>query len=379
MTGSLLVVGGGLAGSAFAIPLAEAGWRVTLVEREAGPHDKVCGEFLSREAMLYLRALGIDPVALGAVPISRVRIAGRRGDTAVDLPFAAASLSRRVLDEALLARAAAAGVAVRRGRRVRALDEASDGAGFTARLDDGTRLAARQVALATGKHDLRGHRRPPGRQNDLVGFKSHFRLAPDQAQALAGHVELLLFPDGYAGLEPIEDGLVNLCLVVRKARLAARGGTWAAVLDHVRRAVPLLSRRLAGAVGRHERPLAIATIPYGFVAAMADARPGLWRLGDQAAVIPSFSGDGMSIALHSARLAADHLLAGRSAADFQARLAADVGGQVRRATLLSQALVQPGAQAGLLLAARLLPGLAALVARATRVPSRALVVPVAGA
>jgi flavin-dependent dehydrogenase len=378
MTEDMLVVGGGLAGTAFAIPLAEAGWPVTLVEREAGPHDKVCGEFLSREAMLYLRALGIDPGTLGAVPIGRVRIAGRRGDTAVDLPFAAASLSRRVLDEALLARAVAAGVTVRRGRRVVALDEALDGAGFTARLDDGTRLAARQVALATGKHDLRGHRRPPGRQNDLVGFKGHFRLAPDEAPALAGHVELLLFPDGYAGLEPIGDGLANLCLVVRQARLAALGGTWPAVLDHVGRAVPLLSRRLAGAAGLHERPLAIATIPYGFVATAADARPGLWRLGDQAAVIPSFSGDGMSIALHSARLAVDHLLAGRSAADFQARLAADVGGQVRRATLLSQALVRPGAQAGLLLAARLLPGLAALVARATRVPSRALVVPAAG-
>ena len=85
MTDRLLVVGGGIAGAALAIPLAEAGWRVTLVEREAGPHDKVCGEFLSREARLYLRALGIDPATLGAVPIQRVRVAGRRGDAAVDL------------------------------------------------------------------------------------------------------------------------------------------------------------------------------------------------------------------------------------------------------------------------------------------------------
>ena len=365
MTGVLLIVGGGLAGSGLAIPLVEAGWRVTLVEREAAPHDKVCGEFLSREAMLYLRALGVDPVALGAVPIGRVRIAGRRGDAAVDLPFAAASLSRRVLDEALLARASAAGATVLRGRRVLALEE-----GFTARLDDGTCLAAPQVALATGKHDLRGHRRPPGRQNDLVGFKRHFRLAPDQARALAGHVELMLFADGYAGLEPIEQGLANLCLVVRQTRLAALGGAWPALFDHVTAAVPLLGRRLAAAEAIGARALAISTIPYGYVAAPAEA--GLWRLGDQAAVIPSFSGDGMSIALHSARLAADHLLSGRSSAEFQARLSADVGAQVRRATLLSQALVHPAAQGGLLLAARLLPGLMNLVARATRVPERAL-------
>jgi len=370
MTGDLLVVGGGPAGAALAIELSEAGREVMLVEREARAHDKVCGEFLSREAMLYLRALDIDPLALGAVPIARVRVAGGRGDAAVDLPFAAASLSRRVLDEALLARAAAAGATVRRGRRVVALD-----AGFTARLDDGTRLEARQVALATGKHDLRGHRRPPGHQNDLVGFKRHFRLAADQQQALAGEVELMLFADGYAGLEPIEAGLANLCLVVRRHRLAALGGTWPALLDHVVGAVPLLARRLAGAEAVGARTLAISTIPYGYVASAAPGTPGLWRLGDQAAVIPSFSGDGMSIALHSARLAADHLLAGRDAMQFQARLAADVGAQVRRATLLSQALVQPAGQAGLLLAARLVPGLMALAARLTRVPERALLVP----
>jgi flavin-dependent dehydrogenase len=372
MTGELLVIGGGLAGAGLAIPLAEAGWRVTLVEREAGPHDKVCGEFLSREAMLYLRALGVDPVSLGAVPIARVRVAGRRGDAAVDLPFAAASLSRRVLDEALLARAVAAGVTLHRGRRVIALDHGLLDHGFIARLDDGTRLMAPQVALATGKHDLRGQRRPPGRQNDLVGFKRHFRLAPDQSTALAGHVELMLFADGYAGLEPIEDGLANLCLVVRQRRLTALGGAWPALFDHVAQAVPLLGRRLAGAEGMGARALAIATIPYGHVA--APAQPGLWRLGDQAAVIPSFSGDGMSIALHSARLAADHLLAGRSSASFQTRLAADVGAQVRRATLLSQALVHSSVQGGLLLAARALPGLMNLVARATRVPERALLV-----
>ena len=363
----LLVIGGGLAGTGLAIPLAEAGWRVTLVEREAGPHDKVCGEFLSREAMLYLRRLGVDPVGLGAVPIARVRVAGRRGDTVVDLPFAAASLSRRVLDEALLARAVAAGVTLQRGRRVLALDD-----GFTARLDDGSTLTAPQVALATGKHDLRGHRRPPGSQNDLVGFKRHFRLSPDQTGALAGHVELMLFVDGYAGLEPVEGGRANLCLVVRQSRLTALGGTWPALFDHVAKAVPLLGRRLAGAEGMGTRPLAISAIPYGHVAALA--QPGLWRLGDQAAVIPSFSGDGMSIALHSARLAADHLLAGRSSIEFQTRLAADVGAQVRRATLLSQALVHPSAQTGLLLAARVLPGLMNLVARATRVPERALLV-----
>ncbi len=372
MTADLLVVGGGPAGAALAVPLAEAGWRVTLVEREAGPHDKVCGEFLSHEALLYLAALGIDPAKLGAVPIRRVRLAGRRIEAAVDLPFPAASLSRRVLDEALLTRATTAGVRVLRGRRVVVLEPGT--AGFAARLDDGATLVGRQAALATGKHDLRGYRRPAGGHGDLVGFKWHVRLAAAEARALAGHVELMLFAGGYAGLEPIEGGLANLCLVVRRSRLTALGGGWPALLDHVAHTIPALGRRLAAAEMMHARPLAIAAIPYGFVAVSGDVVPGLWRLGDQAAVIPSFAGDGLSLALHSARLAADHLLDGRSSVAFQARLADEVGGQVRRATGLSRLLVRPAAQGGLLLAARALPNLMSLVARATRVPAPALLV-----
>jgi flavin-dependent dehydrogenase len=94
-----------------------------------------------------------------------------------------------------------------------------------------------------------------------------------------------------------------------------------------------------------------------------------WRLGDQAAVIPSFAGDGIAIALHSARLAADIHLAGGSAWEFQQRLARDVAAQVRRATRLSRLLVYPPAQAVAGIAARLVPDLVAGIAQVTRIPS----------
>ena len=44
---AVLVIGGGLAGAAAAVHLAGAGRDVCLLERTTGPHDKVCGEFLS--------------------------------------------------------------------------------------------------------------------------------------------------------------------------------------------------------------------------------------------------------------------------------------------------------------------------------------------
>jgi flavin-dependent dehydrogenase len=362
-----LVIGGGPAGAALATRLARAGREVVLVEREAGPVHKVCGEFLSREAGLYLAALGLDLPTLGAVPIHALRLCTRGVALTVPLPFTASSLSRRVLDEALLMRAAAAGATIRRGAKVQALSRR--GVGFTARLDDGSLIEAGAAFLATGKHDLHGHKRPSGLQDDLVAFKLHWRLAKSQAAELDRHVELILFDGGYAGLEPVEGGHANLCLLVRRRRLLALGQRWDKLQEAMRAESPHLAARLAGAEPCWARPLALSAIPYGHVRHRAD---GIWRLGDQAAVIPSFSGDGMSIALHSAELAATSYLAGGDAGTYQRRLARDVTGQVLLATLLSQGLVRRHGQAALGAAARLWPGLVSKVALHTRVSEAAL-------
>jgi len=363
-----LVIGGGPAGAGLATRLARAGRDVVLVEREAGPVDKVCGEFLSREAGLYLASLGLDLSALGAVSIEAVRLVARSGHVAtVRLPFVATSLSRRILDEALLGRAAAAGATIRRGVRVDGL--ARTQAGWAARLADGSSLEAKAAFLATGKHDLRGHKRPAGRQNDLVAFKLHWQLAARQAAELGSCVELLMFDGGYAGLQRIENGKANLCLVVRRDTLRSHGQRWDRLLVALRAESAHLNARLMDGVPCWPRPLALTAIPYGYVRRHSD---GLWCLGDQAAVIPSFSGDGISIALHSAELAATTYLEGRDADAYQQRLARDVRVQMLLATLLSQGLVRRPAQAMLGAAARLWPGLMSSVAFHTRVSDAAL-------
>lgn len=367
----ILVVGGGPAGAAAAADLAAKGRGVILCEREAGPHDKVCGEFLSRETALYLQALGLDLPALGARRIHSVRLAKGAREASVALPFPAFSLSRRRLDDALLARAAALGADVRMGAKVQSVIRTD--AGWEARLQDETHIAAPELFLATGKHDLRGWGRPPERQTDFIGFKTYWDLAAGETRALDGHVELALFRGGYAGLQRIEGERANLCLVVRRGRLAELGGSWDALLDAIRVECALLGRRLAGATHRpvaaDRRPLAIAGIPYGYVRRMSD---GPWYLGDQAAVIPSFSGDGMAIALHSARLAAEASRAGEGAGVYQRRLAADVGSPVRLAALVSRISVHPLGQAAIGRALGLLPSAMAGIAAATRVPPAAL-------
>lgn len=186
-----------------AIRLASAGREVTLLEKERAAHHKVCGEFLSREAVEYLRAAGIEPLRLGAATIRSIRLSVMRKVVEAALPFTALSLSRHVLDEAMLARAAECGCNVVRGAFVESLVN-RDGL-WHAQLRGGDSWCAPTAFLASGKHDLRGIDRAPFAQGDLVGFKLHWRLSAAQTEALRETMELFLFPGGYGGLALVED------------------------------------------------------------------------------------------------------------------------------------------------------------------------------
>jgi menaquinone-9 beta-reductase len=362
----VLVLGGGPAGAASAIELARAGLKVAVIERSMHAHDKVCGEFLSSEAIDDLKELGVDPMALGAIPIHTVRLAGMSGVSAVRLPFAALSLTRRTLDEALLQHAAGAGACVLRGHSAESLLRQSDR--WTVRITGPERncnLEAAQVVLATGKHDLRGSPRPAGIQGDLVAFKMYLRLVDAQVAALRGCIELILFQEGYAGLQMEERGTANLCWVVRKRRLRDLGGRWELLMNAMQLENPHLRMRFRAAEPLLDRPLAVNPIPYGFIREEASDEC-LWAVGDQAAVIPSFTGDGIALALHSARLAARMLIADEPAGLYQQIFARRVKRQMQVATLLSHSLVKQPQRSLLEIAARLWPGGMRAIASSTR-------------
>jgi menaquinone-9 beta-reductase len=361
------VIGGGIAGPALAARLARAGRSVVLFEKEKAAHDKVCGEFISHEGARYLRDLGVSVAKLGGVAIDQVRLARRGAAVTARLPFEAQSLSRRVLDEALLDLAGDAGAEIRRGARVKGLER--DAEGWAVRCDGADAVPAKQVFLATGKHDLKDWKRRPGRHPECLAFKAYWRLKPEQAAKLARHVELILFKGGYAGLQEVEGGRANLCLIVKKDAYPAHYGSWDALLAAMRQRCPHLEERLAGAVCLMDKPLAISGLPYGHVARESG---GVWRLGDQAAAIPSFSGDGMSIALHSANRAAQAYLSGGTAEAYQRALARDLSGQLRRATLISRLLVSSAGQALAMASASFAPLVLPASAGATRIPEHAL-------
>ena len=370
MQDEVLILGAGVAGCAVSIALARNGRNVRLIERELTPRHKVCGEFLSGEALEDLHALGIDVESLGAVPITHVRLAAAGRAAEAPLPFPAASLTRKSLDTALIAEAIAAGVRVERGRSVQGLARANDNL-WRATLDNGSTREAPTAFLATGKHDLRGHARPKDPEQ-WVAFKMYFQLVPSQARELANASELMLYPGGYGGIQPVEDGIANLCCVVQKRFLSGAGNRWENFLARMKSDCPHLAMRLDGAKPLLLKPIAVTHIPYGFMRRTTE--DGLYCIGDQAAVIPSFTGDGISIALHTARCAAAAYSAAEPAPIFQDKLRTALLAQMRLAEVAANGLNNSLARAVLPLCLRLWPGVMRVTAKLTRVAAQSAVV-----
>ncbi len=371
MRDEVLIIGGGVAGCAASIALSRKGRSVTLIEREPTPRHKVCGEFLSGEALEDLHALGIDVASLGAVPLNYVRLAAARRAAEAPLPFPAASLTRKALDTALIAAATAAGVRIERGRSVQSLSRTTDNL-WQATLDDGNKYEAPTAFLATGKHDLRGHSRPKDPQQ-WVAFKMYYRLSAAQTAELADASELTLYAGGYGGIQPVEDGIANFCCVVQRRYFARAGLRWEGLLAKMQRDCPHLAMRLEGAEPLLEKPITVTHIPYGYL--RRSTEDGLYCIGDQAAVIPSFTGDGISIALHTARRATAAYLAAEPAQVFQPKLRSAMLPQMRLAEFAADGLNNAVARAVLPFCLRVWPGAMRVTARLTRVTQPPAVAP----
>jgi flavin-dependent dehydrogenase len=363
-----LIAGGGPAGAAAAILLARGGATPLLIERQAEPHDIVCGGFLSWDALAMLGGLGVDAAALGARPIDRLRLVLGERSVERPLPRRAAGLSRRRLDTALLDAATKAGVAVERGIAIRRAER------LTLHLADGSAIEGESLFLATGKHDLRGAGRR-GR-GGAIGLRTRLEPGAKTAEALAGVIELHLFPGGYAGLLLQEDGSLNFCLSASAARLTEAGGIPDRLIERLCSEAPLLGRRLETLVSlssqgeglwRGDNWAAVSNIPYGWRADSTE--PGLFRLGDQAAVIASLAGDGIAIALMTGGMAARCWLeqGATGALAYQRRLALVARRPLAVAAGLRALAEHAPLGAPLLHLAARIPGVAALAARLTRI------------
>jgi menaquinone-9 beta-reductase len=355
---SPLIVGGGPAAAATAIGLPQSGLRPVILERQRVVGDAICGGFLSWATIARLERLGISTAAIGAHPVRDLRVLTAQQSAQVRLPECGAGLSRHALDQALLARAEALGAGIERGVHARSIDETS------VELADGSTLAADHIVLATGKHDVRSHMRARHPGKPTHGIRWRLKATPRLRELLDGRIELHLFRGGYAGLVLQEDGTANLCLAVSGGRWDEEGRNPAGLLEALARELPELEHRIgiAAAIGN---PDAIANVPYGWRA--GPEAGGLYRVGDQAGVIPSIAGEGIDIALASGSAAATAIVRRDGPVAFHKSLLQTLQRPMRVAGGIWRMAERPAGAAALVSAMRLAPPAANLIARLTRV------------
>ncbi|MFN0264350.1 NAD(P)/FAD-dependent oxidoreductase [Tepidamorphus sp. 3E244] len=354
-----VVAGGGLAGSAFALRLARAGRRVALIERTRTPKPKVCGDFLSAEALTLLQRLDVDLAKPGGHRIETFRIACGTAQADAPLGFAGLGFTRLRLDEILLSACVREGVELLRGLTVSGLDTA----GAPVRIRAGRRkLDADCAALASGKLNVRGL---PRHSNGPAAYKMTFVPGEHVQAALGGVVQLALYSGGYLGACLVEEGGMTLCWIADGNLVRATDGDWRRQLDVLARGSDAIANLLEGASPNFDRPATVAGLPFGYMRRDVIA-PDVYPVGDQLAVIPPLAGDGTSIALKSGLDAADAMLRGETAGTFQRRFLKGLRSQFGWAVIVQSVF---SSEFGRRLAPRsvgALPGLATWLSRRTR-------------
>lgn len=351
-----LVLGAGPAGSMAAITLARAGTDPLLIDREEVVGDALCGGFLSWRTAEQLRGIGLDLARLDAHPVTRLALYAGDACAEADLPRPGYGLSRRALDSAMRQMAVEAGAELRIAR-ARSVD------GCTVMTEDGE-LIGEPLFLSTGKHDVRGARRVRSGDDPALGLRIRVPATPGLSALVEGRIELHLFRGGYAGIVQQEDGSANICMALRKSMLADASGDPHALLARLAQEHPQFGARMAFAPAG--LPLdTIGSVPYGWIA--RDSVPGVYRLGDQAAVIPSLAGEGMAIALASGEAAAQAWLQGQDAGHYQRSFAARARRPVRAAQALWTLGERKAGGQAMVALTRLAPALAGLAMRFTRI------------
>ncbi len=293
---------------------------------------------------------------------TQLRLFDGEREAALPLPHAAVGLSRHALDTALREVALAHGARIAFDRIGGLADGVAQGQSQEWRSDS--------IFLATGKHDLRGHSRPRYAKDTTLGLRLRLPASPARTALLGGAIELHLFKGGYAGIVLQEGGSANVCLALRKSALARAGSSARSAIRLARRAKPRARRAAGGRLAHYSAVDTIGAVPYGWIG--GETSPGLFRLGDQAAVIPSLAGEGISIALASGSMAARYWLEGGapSAPAYQRAFAT----KARKPVRLASAGLAPGRNPPRRARrrwrfARIAPGIVAQFADMARIPS----------
>jgi geranylgeranyl reductase family protein len=299
----VLVVGAGPAGSTTARVLAASGFAVHLVDRQAFPRDKVCGDGLIPDALNALRRAGVYDKAVRRGHLSNTLSVFSASGIRFDIPGLYLTLRRRDLDDMLLTAAVAAGVTFSIGK-VTDLREEHDG--VTAVLS-GSRneLRARLAVIATGADiSLAGKVGLPSRlRPSAVALRCYVRSAMDIDQLIISFDRSIA--PGYAWIFPLQGNEYNVgCGFFYRSGNAGKPNlrhSFEAFTRHFPLATELWERRESAT------PLAGAPLRCGLDSDVAYRGGRTLAIGETIGATYPFTGEGVGKAMETGELAAEQI------------------------------------------------------------------------
>ncbi len=293
----VIIIGGGLAGLTAAIHLCRSGKQVTLVEKQEYPKHKVCGEYVSNEIVPYLNWLGINVYDLNPKKIEKAHFSTVDGrEIKCNLPLGGIGVSRYTLDNQLYKAAISEGCEMIHDS-VSNVEFTDDH--FVVSLSDKEKIQAKVVLGAFGKRsniDQKLERDFIKQKSPWLAVKMHY--SGDFPDDMVG---LHNFNGGYCGVSKVENDAVNVCYLAdfesfKKYKNISEYES-AVVSEN-----PHLKALLDNFVPMFDNPITISQISFE---KKLPVENHILMIGDTAGLIHPLCGNGMAMAIHSAKLASE--------------------------------------------------------------------------
>ncbi len=297
----IIIAGGGLAGLITSIHLTRSGVPCLLIEKKAYPFHRVCGEYISNEVIPYLRTLDAFPDMIGPSAIKRFQLTSTNGRV-VEMPLdlGGFGISRFNFDQYLFQNARALGVDFLLNTEIEKITFDQDH--FDVETNRGNFSA--DIVIGTfgkrSKLDVVMNRSFIQKRSPYVGVKYHIRLEDFPSDLIALHN----FHQGYCGISRVEKEIINLCYLTSRNNLKTFGSVPAMEEALIFRN-PFLRDIFKRAEFLFDKPETINEISFETKAAVENH---ILMAGDSAGMISPLCGNGMAIAIHSAKILSEHVM-----------------------------------------------------------------------